>query len=201
MYCKNCGNEIKEGAKKCEVCGYSYEEENKVFSYENLKEKAKCIQEKIKTNKNSKIYIIGGIVIITAIFILFSQSNSLNKYENQIYEGCLELKWMMKDPDSFTLYENAAAIENEEDGNVYSIVEYGGVNSYGATIKGEAVFLNGEYMFDTDEEIEVGESKRITSAKLEILQIMYGIQLNGSPTGYKVTKVNLDKVINKLNIE
>ena len=108
---------------------------------------------------------------------------------------------MMKDPDSFTLYENAAAIENEEDGNVYSIVEYGGANSYGATIKGEAVFLNGEYMFDTDEEIEVGESKRITSAKLEILQIMYGIQLNGSPTEYKVTKVNLDKVKNKLNIE
>lgn len=201
MYCKNCGNEIKEGAKKCEVCGYSYEEENKVFSYENLKEKTKCIQEKIKANKNSKIYIIGGIVIITVIFIFFFQSNSLNKYEKQIYEGCLELKGMMKDPNSFILYENAAAIENEEDGNVYSIVEYGGANSYGATIKGEAVFLNGEYMFDTDEEIEVGESKSITSAKLEILQIMYGIQLNGSPTGYKVTKVDLDKVKNKLDIE
>ena len=54
MYCKNCGNEIKEGAKKCEVCGYSYEEENKVFSYENLKEKTKCIQKKIKANKICK---------------------------------------------------------------------------------------------------------------------------------------------------
>ena len=46
--------------------------------------------KKIKTNKNSKIYIIGGIVIITAIFIFFSQSNSLDKYKRQIYEGSLE---------------------------------------------------------------------------------------------------------------
>lgn len=69
MYCKNYGNGIKEEAKKCEICGYSYKEENKVFLYENLK--AKSIQEKIKSNKNSKLYIIGGIVIIAAIFIFF----------------------------------------------------------------------------------------------------------------------------------
>lgn len=90
MYCKNCGNEIKEEAKKREICGYSYEEENKVFLYENLKAKAKSIQEKIKANKKSKLYIIGGIVIISAIFIFFFQSNSLNEYEQQIYDGCLE---------------------------------------------------------------------------------------------------------------
>lgn len=54
----------------------------------------------------------------------------------------------MKDLNSFTLYENAAAIENKENGDVYSIVEYGGANSYTVIIKAKTVFLNGKYMFE-----------------------------------------------------
>lgn len=83
----------------------------------------------------------------------------------------------MKDPNSFTLYENAAAIESE------------------------AIFLNGEYMFDENNEIEIGDSERIVGIKLEILQIMYGIQVNRSGASYKVIKVDLDKVKDKLDIK
>lgn len=202
MYCKECGSEIKEGSKVCDVCGYSYEEdENKSFNYGNVLTKLKNTYEKVKNNKKARVYLIGGIVIAAAMLVFLFQSNSLNKYEEQIYNGCLEIKDRLKDPDSLVLYDDAIVLEKEKDGTVYSIFEYGGSNSYGATVKSEAVVVNGEYLFDTDDELEYGDSEKAIDAKLNIAMIKFSLTTNGEATGYKEIDVDMDKIKSKLGID
>lgn len=78
MFCKNCGQEIKEGAAFCPNCGNKIEKKVNIPSYNqekfnsNGKNINKIKKKKISAKKKKKIKIITGIVAFIAIAALIA---------------------------------------------------------------------------------------------------------------------------------
>lgn len=101
------------------------------------------------------------ITLILICILSFSLANcgnnvNLNKEEQQAYECVVAMKSMMKDPDSFKLYDSMYMLQiYDKDGELlvtYTMFKYGGTNSYGAIVTDEAVFRNGNYLMDYADE-------------------------------------------------
>ncbi len=88
-----------------------------------------------------------GIIVVVIINII---GMNLNEDEQLAYENAVQMRDMMKDPDSFKLYDEMFLLKHNVDGDdtasIYTIFEYGGTNEYGAMIKDEAIFQDGEFI-------------------------------------------------------
>lgn len=152
IQCPECGQEISGTSEKCIHCG-------------------KVLVKKA----NKKPVIIGVVIVAIAVIIglvLSFGGTILNEDEQLAYENAVTLKNMMKDPDSFKLYENDMYLLKfvDEEGNVgsiYTFFKYGGTNSYGAVLTDEAMFSENEYLGDYDDEIDMSEPEADDKATLE----------------------------------
>lgn len=213
MYCKNCGKEIEDDSRFCNYCGFNFSgnKSNNKFDINNIliqfnKFKDVTISRfmyKIKTdNKTRNCTIIATFIAIICLIFLINNM-SLNKYENQIYEGCLDIKSQLKDPNSFILYDRAIVIKPKKENDYYAIFEYGGSNSYGGTIKSQAVLKNGRYIMDTDHEWKYGEEnyKEILDVQMIIASYKFDKSTGDVDKNYETHIIDLSKIKRKLNMK
>lgn len=90
--CPECGSQISDKAKSCPQCG---------FVLHNSK--SNKIKEVISKRKKLMLICLAAVIVCSAgaIFSL----TGLTQYEREALENCQRLKDMLKDPNSFTLYE------------------------------------------------------------------------------------------------
>ncbi|WP_296878434.1 zinc ribbon domain-containing protein [Thomasclavelia sp.] len=192
MICRKCGKEIRDDALFCDFCGYDQRKDIQILKINDLK-------SKFLINKRKNI-LISTLCIVFCLF-LFWNHFSLSSIEKKIYEGCIELKSCLKNPDSFCLPDNeATVITNKKSGTIYIILQYGGTNSYGGVVTSEAVFENGEYIMD------YGDYDKTNSKHIEVMSALKTYEFSISTNGIEDNKnwqtdfVNLDKIKKKLNI-
>lgn len=230
MFCKYCGKEIENHSRFCKYCGkelFNAAEENNINpgGYNNNPNvnNAQYIQGNNlgvpAKNKNKKTaiiissiaaaFLVLAIAITLIVVVVVNNNNSLNKYERVAYQQCLEMKNMLKNPDSFKLYDDMMFLQHyDEDGDndyTYFIFSYGGTNGYGAMIKSEAIFKDGEYIMDYDEDIDDddydADEKR--DAMIDLLEFEYYMEYGGDLDGesWKVININVNKVKKKMGLK
>lgn len=228
IQCPECGQEISDKAKKCIHCGKVLVEEPKKFCSECGKEipleSEECpfcgcpvekekneneVVNKIVTNakqNKKKLTLIGGIVaaIIVLILVINFAGSSLNAEEQMAYQNAVELKSMMKDPDSFKLYDEMFLLKHYDDNGdndyTYTIFKYGGANGYGAITTDEAIFKDGQYIMDYADEPEEDEiEKRKAALDIKIWQsnVAFGVD-NGE---WEKVDIDIEKIKDKMGLE
>lgn len=121
-YCTECGKEISFDSQECSFCGCPVEQkktENSTIAQ---------IIAKVKNNKKSRIIVAVMVVVIVVGLLISFGGPTLNADEQFAYQSAVELKNMMKNPDSFRLYDEMFLLKNyDDDGNInftYLIFEY-----------------------------------------------------------------------------
>lgn len=151
-FCTECGREIDNAAEECPFCGCPAESEKA----ENPA--VAGIPQTVKKNKKHVIIAAAIAAIILAIIMIANLSGSfLNQDEQMAYDAAVELKSMLKDPDSFRLYDDEILIiksyeDDKSISSIYMIMKYGGANSYGGIVSKQAIFCDGEYIMDYEDE-------------------------------------------------
>ena len=161
MFCPNCGKEIESEVKFCKYCGYALTKEAKTGQESNsdlpnvvtitpqVVQRSKhnpveTLMEKLQAGKKFRVITVGVISVILLIICVAFSSGTLNEDEKLAYDNCVYLKSILKDPDSFTLYDDMFLLKHYDDDGIqdytYTIFEYGGSNSYGAIVTSEAIF-------------------------------------------------------------
>ena len=126
-------------------------------------------------------------------------SQNLSETETIVYENCLTLKSMLKDPDSLKLYNKMFILErpsyaDPDEIYTFTIFEYGASNSFGGIIKSTAVFVGDRYLCDYSE-LSNGDSPLYRRAKLALEEFENGDEHT------KVIEINIDKIKHKLDID
>ena len=197
-FCAECGKEIAIDAEECPFCGCPVEPETP----ENA-----AVVEIAKTVKKNKKSIIIAVAIAAVIFVIVLIANlagsTLNEHEQLAYQNAAEMQSMMRDPDSFKLYDQMMLIEKlDDDGNVeytYTIFKYGGANGYGAITTDQAIFKDGKYVMDyadepDEEDSDYGEQ---LTAKLDLA--VYS--LLGDGDSYRTVDIDIEKIKDKMGLE
>lgn len=159
-FCSECGKEISSTAQECPYCGHPIETENS-GSPEMLKTTKKSIKKSI---------IIISMIIITIIFcglVVRFTYLTLNEDEQLAYQNAVTLQKMMRDPESFRLYDDMFLVKvfDGDDGSfegTYTSFRYGGTNAYGAITTDNAIFKDKIFVVNFDDELddtETGDSK------------------------------------------
>ena len=172
-----------------------------------------------KKNKRLSLIVIGlalGIAIFGAIMAYGAKMSNLSEDEKRAVERCEWLISIMKDPDSFKLYEDIQIFEcyERETGECmhsYMIIDYGGRNGYGGMVRSSALFDGDEYCGDLNE--EGGEITDRTSAERYESRLGFELsyflaELKGlgedadpdSDTWYEIREVSMDKINKALKI-
>lgn len=145
--CPECGNQLSEKATSCPHCGYILR-----------KSKMDLLKDNILRYK--RLITIGLIVIACGIVVFAISTTRLNQYEQESLENCQALMETLKDPESFTLYDDILVYpcpdqndenESEDDGDPLEYdalfyISYGAANSYGGMVREIAVFQDSTYM-------------------------------------------------------
>jgi len=197
-YCSECGKEIGLDAEMCPYCGCPVEEEKK----ENV-----AIEEITKkVHQNKKPIMIGAAVaavLLLLVLIINFAGSTLNEHEQLAYQNAVELKSMMRDPDSFKLYDEMFQVEVlEEDGSVvctYTIFEYGGANAYGAITTDQAVFKDGTYLMDWADGPDEDDS--LYTEQLGASIHLNAYQFTGDGDRFRTIDINIDKIKDKMGME
>lgn len=186
--CEECGKEFDANAQACPHCGCPVE--------------AEVIEEK-DTNSNSKVknkkYVVAAVisVVVILLLVLTLSGPSLNAHDKLAYQNAMELKSMLKDPDSLKLYDGSFVREMLDDNGkvmyTYTFINYGGANSYGANTQGQAVFKNGEYIMDWEDKDKENDSH------LSVIVDMAGADLGMKQ--YRDTLVNVEKIKDKMGLK
>ncbi len=224
IQCPECGNEVSDKAKKCIHCGKILIEEPKRFCTEcgkevdmNATECPHCgcpiEEEKVavpkKPKKNlRKIIIPIAIILIIAIigiFVVNYVKTSLNEDEQLAYQNILEMQSMMRDPDSFKLYDELFLLRHYDDsGNVeytYTIFKYGGANGYGAITTDEAIFKDGEFIMNYADEPDEDDADYIEQLGTQLdlqLYILFGSE---DDSGWERVDLDIEKIKAKMGLE
>lgn len=195
-FCSECGKEIPLDSEECPFCGCPVEPEKKENEVVNQ------IVEKAKNNKK-KLTIIGGIVaaIIVLFLVINFAGSSLNEDEQLGYQNAVDLKNMMRDPDSFKLYDEFFLLkhidDNGENDYTYTIIKYGGANGYGAITTDEAIFKDGEYIMDYAEEPDEDDADYLDKvyAKADLASYILGSD------GWERVDIDIEKIKDKMGLE
>ena len=195
-FCAECGKEIDITAEECPFCGCPVEPE---------KPESPAVAEITKTvKKNKKPIIIAAAiaaVILVVVLIANVAGSTLNEYEQLAYQNAMEMKSMMRDPDSFKLYDQMFLIEKvDDDGNVeytYTIFKYGGANGYGAITTDQAIFRDGEYIMDYADEPDEDDSDYLDKLKVKAELAMYS--LGGD--AFRTVDIDIEKIKDKMGLE
>ncbi len=217
MICKNCGKEIDDDSKFCRYCGQQFGNSLGQPVAEQMNQEVKEEDKPLKNKKILGIAIIIVAAIVVALFAFVGNKNSLNEDEKLAYENALTMKNMLKDPDSFKLYDEDMAfvlIKKHEDLDnekpieyVYTVFKCGGTNSYGATVTTEEVFKDKEYV-GTYEEIDNHDENRgsysedlKTRASVDFLLFSASQTLGGTYKGWELVPIDVPKIKKKLKIK
>ena len=131
----------------------------------------------------------------------------LNEEEQQAYDCAVKMKSMLKDPDSFKLYDSMYMLQNyDKEGNLlatYTMFKYGGTNSYGAIITNEAVFKDGEYLMDYADEADPEADNYEDQLFFEMAITSYELsKYSDEPySGYKFLELDVEKIKRKMGLE
>lgn len=195
-FCAECGKEIDIAAEECPFCGCPVEPE---------KNEPPAVAEISKTVKKNKkpIIIAAAIVAVILVVVLIANAagSTLNEHEQLAYQNAMEMKSMMRDPDSFKLYDQMFLIEKVDDeGNVeytYTIFKYGGANGYGAITTDQAIFRDGEYIMDYADEPDKDDSDYLDKLKVKAELAMYSL---GSDN-FRTVDIDIEKIKDKMGLE
>ena len=197
-FCAECGKEIPVDSQECPFCGCPVESEKA----ENPS--VAQIAEKVKKNKKPLIIVamVAVVAIIVGLVINFVGS-TLNEDEQLAYQNAVEMKSMMRDPDSFKLYDEMFLLkhfdENGENDFTYTIFKYGGANGYGAIITDEAIFKDGEYIMNYADEPDEDDADYAEQLLAKIHLI--GYSLTGDNDTWKMVDIDIGKIKNKMGLE
>ena len=112
-------------------------------------------------SKSKKVIIIVVSVVLVgiAIFVFFiiKNNNTFSYEENDALRYAKEIKKSLKSPDSFKLYDDIVYLGARVDGeiHVYYYFDFTAENSFGADIRKQIVFIDGEkrYLDEDDKEV------------------------------------------------
>lgn len=193
-FCRECGKEVDIEAIECPYCGCPINADEKEIEEQNAKKIKKII---------TPIAIIAALAIIAVTVLTFINS-SLNEDEQLAYQNAVELKNMMKNPDSFKLYDEMFVLKHHDDyGKVdytYTIFKYGGANGYGAITTDEAIFRDGEYIMDYADEPDEDDSDYMKQLEAKANLALYILSGGDSDTWEKVD-INIEKIKKKMGIK
>lgn len=197
-FCAECGKEIPIEAEACPFCGCPVEPE---------KPENPAVAEISKTVKKNKkpIIIAAAIVAVILVVVLIANAagSTLNEYEQLAYQNAMEMKSMMRDPDSFKLYDQMFLIEKlDDEGNVeytYTIFKYGGANGYGAITTDQAIFKDGVYIMDYADEPDADSYKYGEQLTTKLDLSLYNLIGNGD--SYRTVDIDIEKIKDKMGLE
>lgn len=200
-FCSECGKEIPVDSQECPFCGCPIEPEkadNPVIA------KIKKVGKKAMVYKKPLIIVaaVAVIAIVVGLIINFT-SSILNDDEQLAYQNAVQMKNMMKDPDSFRLYDEMFLLKhfNDEGENdfTYTIFKYGGANTYGAITTDEAIFKNGEYIMDYADEPDEDDNNYIDQILAKGNILMW--QMSGDDDTWKMVDIDIEKIKDKMGLE
>lgn len=131
MICPKCSAELPENAKVCTSCGAE------------LHEAPAAPKAKAMGKKGILVGVIA--VVFCALGLILALTTGMSKEEKMAAANCEEMKTMLKDPDSFRLYdiqmfECFSEDKSAELNGPYMFIEYGARNGYGGMVRSVAVF-------------------------------------------------------------
>ncbi len=197
-YCAECGKEIPFDSQECPYCGCPVEQEKP--------ENPAVAQIAAKAKKNKKPLIIvaaiAAVAVLVGLIISFVGS-TLNEDEQLAYQNAVEMKSMMRDPDSFKLYDEMFLLkhfdENGDNDFTYTVFKYGGANGYGAITTDEAIFKDGEYIMDYADEPDEEDSDYLD--KLLVKVHISGYMLTGDNDTWQMVEIDVEKIKDKMGLE
>lgn len=199
-YCTECGKKISAEAKECIFCGYPIEPE-KTINAALIK-----ISEKVK--KNKKPFIIIAVIIAVAIIIGLVCNfvgSILTEEELIAYQNAVEMKEMMRDPDSFKLYDEMILLkhfdENGENDYTYTIFKYAGTNGYGATVTEQAIFKGDEYIMDYADDPNDEEDPETSIKQWLVQRDIAEYRLIGDCDEWQKVDINVEKIKDKMGLK
>lgn len=197
-FCSDCGKEVPIDAAECSYCGCPVEDvrEENTLNSENGK------------GKNIKKFIVPiiGIVMVAiiAVLIISFVGSNLNEDEQLAYQNAAEMKSMMRDPDSFRLYDEMFLLKHhDDDGNVdyiYTIFKYGGANGYGAITTDEAIFKDGDYIMDYADELDEDDRNYMEQLAAKADLALY-ILSGGDGDTWERIDIDIEKIKKKMGLE
>jgi len=130
----------------------------------------------------------------------------MNENEQVALENCLWLKSHLKDSNSFNLCDDIATVQLKPDNSVFDgynfivYIPYSGTNSYGATIESVAIFLDNDYLGDSnDSESDFSNQRDYASfiiAKTPYDNWTANNRANPEESGYSIVKAS--KIMRKM---
>lgn len=179
VYCRHCGARIARDINYCPSCGEKTNVSPMTFNRGKLSKGAFILAERAK--RLSRVQIIAVIGVIAAVVAAVLVGIAPTQIEQVVRDNAQELRSMMKDPSSFTIYGDIEVIEHQyDDGTSTTLVaiDYSGENSFGGTERDLALFDDGNYLgnYDDDADVsgyssdaEIDEAMALASAKLTYL--------------------------------
>ena len=197
-FCAECGKEIPIDSQECPFCGCPVEPEKA--------ENPVIAQIAAKAKKNKKPLMIVAAIVAVAIIvglIINFVGSSLNEDEQLAYQNAVEMKSMMKDPDSFKLYDEMFLLkhfdENGENDFTYTVFKYGGANGYGAITTDEAIFKDGEYIMDYADEPDEDDADYMDQLLVKLHLSAY--MLSGDSDTWKMVDIDISKIKDKIGLK
>ena len=197
-FCAECGNEIDIGAVECPFCGCPVDSEAP-----ETPTVAKITKTISKHKKPLIIVAAIAAVILVVVLIVSHIGSTLNEDEQLAYQNAVEMKSMMRDPDSFRLYDEMFLLKHfDENGNndyTYTIFKYGGTNGYGAVTTDEAIFKDGEYVMDYADEPDEEDPDYLEQLTVQMDILLW--QLSGDSDSWKMVEIDIGKIKDKMGLE
>lgn len=199
-FCSECGKEVPVGAIECPYCGCPLEDEKAADSNNVTANLGKNSSKKAK-----KVIIPVTIIALIAIIavIVISLRGNLNEDEQLAYQNAVKMQSMMRDPDSFKLYDEMFLLKcQDDDGNVkytYTIFKYGGANGYGAITTDEAIFKDGKYIMDYSDEPDEDDSNYIEQLGVQLDLALF--MLSGDNDTWEMVDIDIEKIKKKMGLK
>lgn len=193
--CPECEHEVSDKATMCPNCGCP------------IKGRKEIIPIDIATLFNRYRKILIPIIAVIAILVVVLVSNgALDENEKLAYECAVEMKSLLKDPNSFQLYDEMIVLKCfGDDGHLirtYTVFKYGGTNSYGATVTDRAIFIDGEYVTDfsdkVDKDDDIKDSFEKTFAKFGVET---GLQADEDDDGWERIDIDVSRIKAKMGLK
>lgn len=184
--CPECGKEVSSSAEKCPECGYPFTN-------------SKSTQVKMMFVENKKHLMIGAAVLLAIVAIVLFQRTYLNEYEQMALSDCQTIKGMLKNPASFTLYDDILIYPDDETYGDLVYISYGATNSFGAMIQSTAIFEDGDKYVGDYDDTEDDYSTLEEYDHFVLARLPYKLEIIMNNNYENFIRVDADKIMSKLD--